>query len=622
VTPIQPGPSLPVLIVDDDDAFGATLVDILRLRGYEPHAATSAHAALRLAHDINPAVAILDLQLPDMHGMELMSRIHASSRATSVIVLTGNATLETAIAALREKSVDYLLKPVDVAQLLEVVSDGARRWQLSTSESQLRASEERYRHLFDQNPQPLWVFDRETLRFVAVNDAATRHYGYTREELLGMKVADIRPPEDIAAFVADVSAPQRQQGRVWRHRKKDGTIIEVEIVAHDFMFAGRPSRIALVHDVTERRRQERALMARTAQQAAVAEFGQYALSSEDMKAMMQRATEVVARVLDVPLAAVLERQTDDHQLVMLASTGWNADGVRFRSSAMLLEHGAVSGTAVDIPGARHAFGVLSAQDWRQHHFSSDDVHFLQAIANIIGSAVARNTSEIAMRQSQRLEAVGQLTGGMAHDFNNVLTAIAGFAELVKSGMRPDDASQQDVDEILRATERAGLLTKQLLAFSRKQVLQPRVLDLNEVVREIENMLRRLLGSRIETVIYLEPALELVMADPGQLQQVLVNLSVNARDAMPEGGVLRIETRNSDDGRHAVLIVSDTGIGMDDETRLRIFEPFFTTKGDKGTGLGLATVYGIVKQSGGEIAVSSQVGAGTTFRVSIPRALEL
>jgi signal transduction histidine kinase/CheY-like chemotaxis protein len=245
----------------------------------------------------------------------------------------------------------------------------------------------------------------------------------------------------------------------------------------------------------------------------------------------------------------------------------------------------------------------------------------------------RRKLEEQLRQSQKMEAVGRLAGGIAHDFNNLLTVINGYGELLHHRIGKNSALRKDVEEIRRAGDRAALLTRQLLAFSRRQVLQPKMLDLNELVANMEKMLRRLIGEDVELRAVLGPELGIVKADPGQIEQVIVNLVVNARDAMPGGGRLILETGNVflDEkisskhpyeavGPHVFLAVSDTGVGMSEETQAHLFEPFFTTKEKgKGTGLGLSTVYGIVKQSQGYIHVHSEVGKGTTVRIFLPRA---
>src|SRR5271170_1299938 len=241
------------------------------------------------------------------------------------------------------------------------------------------------------------------------------------------------------------------------------------------------------------------------------------------------------------------------------------------------------------------------------------------------------TLELQFRQAQKMEAIGRLAGGIAHDFNNLLMVISGYSEFLLERLGPDPGLRGPAQEISNATQRATSLTRQLLAFSRKQMLAPKVLDLNEVVSENLKMLTRMIGEDIDLVMVPGPILGAVRADPGQIDQVIMNLAVNARDAMPQGGKLTIETANVTldeafarthapvtPGDYIMLAIIDTGVGMDNDTQSRMFEPFFTTKGAKGTGLGLSTVYGIVKQSGGFIFVDSEPQRGTAFRAYFPR----
>ncbi len=380
------------------------------------------------------------------------------------------------------------------AQLLEAKVEDRTR--------ELRESQEQYRLLFDRNPQPMWVYDDDTLAFLAVNDAAVRHYGYSLDEFLAMTVRDIRPPDEVP-ILEEFAARHKgsrdldalHSTRVWKHRKKDGSLIDVEIAGSPLEFRGRQAWLTLATDVTDKRRLEAQLL-----------------------------------------------------------------------------------------------------------------------------------------QSQKMESVGRLAGGVAHDFNNLLGVITGYGDLLQRDIGPRHPSFGRVEEIRKAAERAAALTRQLLAFSRKQVLEPRVLDLNAIVSDIEKMLHRIIGEDVQLITVFGESLGRVEADPGQMEQVIVNLAVNARDAMPRGGKLIIETRNVDldeayarrrpdarSGPHVMLAISDTGHGMSAETLSHMFEPFFTTKEKgKGTGLGLAMVYGIVRQSGGHVTAYSELGRGTTFKVYLPR----
>jgi signal transduction histidine kinase len=277
--------------------------------------------------------------------------------------------------------------------------------------------------------------------------------------------------------------------------------------------------------------------------------------------------------------------------------------------------------AQDIPAVT-AFANQMATAWRKTKLVEDLRESLEEL----------QVTQEQLLQAQKMEAVGKLAGGIAHDFNNLLTAIKGFTELLLRRSDPDNPDHMDLMGIKKASEQAARLTRQLLAFSRKQVLQPRIINLSEIVGKMQEMLQRLIGEHIELEVDLQEDLYFVRADPGQIEQIILNLSVNARDAMPDGGRLTLRTQNIVVGRgrpasvsmlspgeYALLTVSDTGSGMNRETRRRLFEPFFTTKETgKGTGLGLATVYGIVRQSSGMIFVDSEPGKGTTFTIYLPR----
>jgi len=294
-----------------------------------------------------------------------------------------------------------------------------------------------------------------------------------------------------------------------------------------------------------------------------------------------------------------------------------------------------------LSGEEFASTVELQGQWFETYFSPVYKGY-DEVAGVIGVAInvdARRRAEEALRRSEeqlrnsrKMEAIGRVAGGVAHDFNNLLTAITGYAELLLSGVADPSLQRKNVEEIRNAAERAATLTRQLLAFSRKQVLSPKSMDLNKAVGEMDKMIRRLIREDIELVTVLDPRLGEVWADPGQLEQVILNLALNARDAMPHGGQLTLETGNVEldgvtaraelflvPGPYVMLAVSDTGMGMDEEVKSHLFEPFFTTKeGGVGQGLGLSAVYGIVKQSGGTLAVESEVGKGTTIKVFLPR----
>ena len=484
--------------------------------------------------------------------------------------------------------------------------------------------EERYRLLFESNPVPLWVFDQETLRFLAVNEAATIQYGYSAEEFLAMTIEQIRPPEDLPRLreTLQTITPELLHSRGWRHLRKDGREIQTESLAHRSEFAGRPAFIVLSMDVTERMAAENAL---------------------------EESNKILSAVVDdSPLAIVIaaaDLTINRWNAAAVKQFGWTAEEAIGQSLFMLIPEDRRHEFAEQRTRLEAGAIVTNFETQRLRRDGTvRDVNIskcalrsgggLSGIVSIISDATDRKRLEAQYRQAQKMEAVGQLAGGVAHDFNNLLTVIISYSQMLLSDITEDSSARADVQEIKRAAERAALLTKQLLAFSRQQVLRPQILDLNLVIGGLEHMLRRLLREDINIVLTLDGDLGAVAADPGQIEQIVMNLVVNARDAMPGGGRLSIETANVsfdspyqvraseaqlDAGAYVVIAVSDNGSGMSAQVQARIFEPFFTTKRmNEGTGLGLSTVYGIVKQSGGYITVYSEIGHGTTFKIYLPR----
>jgi len=292
-------------------------------------------------------------------------------------------------------------------------------------------------------------------------------------------------------------------------------------------------------------------------------------------------------------------------------------GDRVPEGQLSRSHRTKSGRVIDVDVASYGFDLASNR---------------HAELVVLMDVTGRRQLEEQLRQAQKMEAVGMLAGGVAHDFNNLLTIITGYSQLILNNLSPSDPNRNSAEQIMKAAERAATLTKQLLAFSRRQVLQPKVIDLNRLISSLSTMLRRLIGEDVDLKLDLRQDTGQVSADPGQIEQVLMNLVVNARDAMPKGGTLTIETANVrldenytgrririKPGAYTLIAVSDTGTGMDEATQARLFEPFFTTKGaGQGTGLGLSTVFGIVKQSGGSVEVYSVKHRGTSVKVYLPR----
>ena len=487
--------------------------------------------------------------------------------------------------------------------------------------------EQSYRELFESSPRPMWVYDVETLRFLTVNESAVRAYGYSRDEFLAMTIADVRPLEDVPAMTRMVRAMGAgfNPSGFWRHRRRDGSLMDVEITSHSIDFGGRPARLVLVSDVTAQRAAEAALQA----------------SEAELRAVFAAMTDVVL-VFDADARYVKIAPTSPELLYRPTEALLGRRAREIFAPALAEYFESVVRQALDGDAPVH-FDYELEIGGEPRWFSGTASPMRPAGAGTSGGGgrvlwVARDVTaskqlEAQLRQAQKMEAVGLLAGGIAHDFNNLLTVITAYGQLLRVEFADGDERREEVEEVLKAAARGAELTRQLLAFGRKQVLRPRVVDVNGVVAGVRPMLARLLGADATLDARLAPSLSRVEADPGQLEQVLLNLTANAGDAMPGGGRVTIETADVEldaaavralpglaPGRYVLVSVSDTGVGMDEATRLRVFEPFFTTKGTgKGSGLGLATVYGIVKQSGGAVTVRSAPGEGTTFEIYLPRA---
>jgi len=490
------------------------------------------------------------------------------------------------------------------------------------AEAALRLSQTRLRAIVESSAVGILVMDLAG-RLRDANAAFQSMIGYTLEELRRLHVLELSVEEDRpgvrAAFAAILRGERKHAVLEHRHRRAGGETIWVRLTLSLVRDPdGRPELfLAVVEDITERRAAE--------------ERVRFQANLLDAVGEAVVAVDLQGRILYWNRMAEL-------------LSGWSADEVLGREFPGVTPASLLGESVEEMTARALAGGTPSAEIGFRRRDGTTFPALLslapvrgadgtvQGLVGVASDLTERKRLEEQLAQAQKMEAIGRLAGGIAHDFNNLLTAISGHVELLLEQLAHGDPLREDLVEIRAATTRAVDLTRQLLAFSRRQVLRPRIVQLSSIIEEMANLLRRLIGEDIRLVLDSDPQLGYVWADPGQLGQVLLNLVVNARDAMPEGGTLSIRAENTDTasglvpgepepgpGPFVVLTVADTGIGMSREVQEKIFEPFFTTKEPgKGTGLGLATVYGIVKQSGGHIAVESEPGQGTTFRIFLPR----
>ncbi|MBP9825112.1 MAG: PAS domain S-box protein [Thermoanaerobaculia bacterium] len=508
-----------------------------------------------------------------------------------------------------------------VTHFIAISQDVSRRKQV---EQELQSAEARYRGLFEQSPDGVLLIDTETLQTLEANEAAHSQLGYSLEEFAALEISDYEAqetPEETRRHIEKVLAEGSDDFETL-HRTKDGEIRNVHVWTRRVQLGERNALHSIFEDVTERKRDEAALRLSEKRYRALFDRSLAGVYRTTLDGRILECNEAFARIFGFASRA--------EALLGTASTLYptpadRADFLsRLRSTGVMVNR--------EFEGRRQDGGTVWLLE-NAHLFDGGDSLTSEVIEGTLLDITERKNLEMELRQSQKIEAIGRLAGGVAHDFNNITGVILGYGELVRSEVEPGTPVAEYVTEMVQAAERAATLTRQLQAFSRKQILQPRRLDLNELVANAHRMLDRVIGEDIALVVRPAPTLGTVLADPGQIDQILLNLAINARDAMPKGGTLTIETADIElaeetpapdrpamvPGRYVRLAVSDTGVGMDAETQRRIFEPFFTTKPPgQGTGLGLATVYGIVKQSGGYIWVDSEPGLGTTFQIYLPR----
>jgi PAS domain S-box-containing protein len=504
-------------------------------------------------------------------------------------------------------------------------ADGAVRWWIGTctdiddlvrAERALAASEDRWRALAEAGTEAIMVHDGATI--VDANRALAELFGHSREELIGMAPRSLAGLDDLG-FCGTANGKEPHD-RVCTRR--DGTRIVVETLSRSCDYLGRQVCITTMRDVTDQRRTERERD----------NLAQLADRSRDFIGLARLDGSVF--YLNPAGRALVGLDPDrslEGILVQDFSAPEDVEMMKQRVLPTLLGEGTWHGT------------------WRFRHFGTgetvevDTLRFLvrdertgepRFIANISRDLSERNRLEEQLRHAQKMEAVARLAGGVAHDFNNVLTVVRGYTQILFDSLE-DGAALADVAEIAAAADRASTLTSQLFAFGRRDPLAPRVLDLDLIVADMERLLRRLIGEHIQLVARRSASLGNICADSGQIEQVIANLVVNARDAMPAGGTVTLATANVDldetlsdgvlgapPGPYVLITVADTGVGIDEQTRQRVFEPFFTTKpAPEGTGLGLAMVYGIVEGLDGDLRVESKPGAGARFEVYIPRVAD-
>ncbi|HUC28961.1 MAG TPA: response regulator [Candidatus Acidoferrum sp.] len=609
---------LDVLILEDNPSDATLCLRTLETAGIRVAAdqVRNANDFTRKANSYAYDVILCDFTIPGWNGLEALRFVRNSGNDVPFVFVSG--TEDVMVDCIKEGATDYVLKS-DLKRLPHALRRALDERELRR---QQKLSEEQYRMLFESNPQPMYVIDRNTLRFLAVNEATVARYGYSRQKFLDMTILDIRPAEDIPRVLDSIlkeHGPGIQQYGYWTHRTANGETINVEISTQVVTFKGVDARLVLARDVTEMWKSQEKLRHSEERFSKAFRSSPVAITiSTKTDGRYVDVNEAFLRMVGYRREEVIGRGTLELKI-------WEQPSDRPRMIAELERAGRV--VAFETVFLSKSRGRRLVQVFADV-IVLDGQQYVLAITNDVTEA---KSLENQMRMAQKMEAVGQLAGGLAHDFNNMLGVIIGYCDLLE-GRIESEAARKDIWQIKRTGQRAATLTRQLLTFSRQQYLRSVVLNLNTTITELTQMLRSVVPAHIELTFEPEPSLGNVNADLGQIEQIVTNLVMNARDATPGGGRITIKTSNVklDDvyarnhpkvhpGSYVVLSVSDSGSGMDPATMARIFEPFFTTKSvGEGTGLGLAMVYGAIEQAGGHIEVESEIGVGTTFKLYFPR----
>lgn len=646
----MPIPLAKLLIVDDEIAQMTALCKTLQLEGYETVGFSSAGEALSTLRTQSFDLVLTDMMMPEMDGITLLRSAFEIDSNLVGIVMTGHGTIGTAVEALKAGALDYILKPFKLSAVLPVLSRALSVRQLRMENIQLRGAVS----IYELSMAIAFAFDRDTV-LQKVMDAALQQDPTADVSIMlptedgnGLNVALARGQN--AEHARTKSVPVDDDVLEWF--RFSGALISnpVELLEIQSKFAkvlhshhggvsvpmltgGKLVGILNFDPGPHQRVTSGQLKALNIVAGTAASALEGTSLLEQVRSAEQRYRRLAENAPDIVFRYELSPQRRFAYVspVIAAVTGYSPE--EYYADPDL-------GFEVVHPDDRHLLESVLRGDgghaatvtmrWTHKHGNliwieqrsavvRDPSGQLVAIEGIARDISERRLLEEQLRHSQKMDAIGRLTAGVAHDFNNLLTVINGYSDLSLREIPTSNPVRRKIDEVKKAGDQAAALTRQLLAFGRKQVSQAKVVDVNAAVKSNVNILRRVIGEDIELVTVLDPALLPITADEGQIEQVLMNLAVNARDAMSRGGKLSIQTAN-ESGGHILLAISDTGCGMDAATQLRVFEPFFTTKeSGRGTGLGLSIVSSIVKQNGGKIELDSQRGAGTTFKIYLPTA---
>ena len=623
---------LRLLIVDDDPQdlelclLGLKKLDI----DFQAAAVTTREEFVRELRESPVDIVLSDYRMKGWTGIDALSIIREIRPRTPLILVSGTIGDELAVDCIKSGVTDYVLKE-QMARLPMAIRRAQDEKALRDAEiaavKALQESEERYRVLVENAPEAIVVLDGETGQFVDCNENALRLFGLTRAELLKRGPADLSPERQPDGETSEAAARRnvrlvatgRTLGFEWIHCNSSGEEILCEIHLVRLPSESRCLIRGSIVDITSRKRAEAALRRSEARYHGLVDNSTYGIYWVSAEGTLVDANPALARMLGYD--SVVELLAVGQSRELYANP---AD--RDEVHAEYLRAGRVQAT-VEWKSKDSRKIIVRLNGWQ----ATDPEIGKPCLEVIVEDVTEHVAMEKQLVQAQKFEAIGQLAGGIAHDFNNMIGAILGWADMGVEETSTNPKLHRYFEKVRRQADRAAALTRQLLAFARRQLLEPKNIDMNQAVIETVSLLEKVIGGNISIQANLAPDLAVVRADPVQVEQVLMNLCINARDAMPNGGSLVVETINlkvdeefcsvqplARPGDYIMLSVTDTGIGMDSATVDRIFEPFFTTKEmGKGTGLGLATVYGIVRQHGGFLQVFSRPGAGSTFCVYLP-----